>query len=153
MNIKNVILAFILGILAFIAGASWGMLFQNQKSVALPQVQNQAMSETVKALSSNVVPSIAAYGIITNISGRNITLTAQHDSMTVPINQDAQIYSFVPDASAAPSAKNTSSSRQIALSDIKKGDNASINIKVLGNGQLSGTSVIILPPALSPATK
>ena len=150
MDIKQTPMLVFLAFLIFAAGGVVGILYQAQGGIG--QLAGQDMSGTVRQLSSKVVPSIAAYGIVTNISGRTVTLTAQSDSMVITVRKDAQIYSFVPSASDT-AQKNTSSSRKITLADVKPGDNASINIKVLPMGQIEATSVIILPPALSPMGK
>ncbi len=151
MNIKNVVIAIVLGVLILVFGVGIGVVYQGQKSpVAQVESQQNAQSaSTIKALSSKVIPSVAAYGTITNINGRNLTVGYQTDSIVVPVNNDAKIYGFVV-TSAVPKGgilpKTSTTSQQINFSDIKKGDSVSVNIKVLASGKMEGLSVIVLPP-------
>ena len=155
MNAKSLIVSLFLGGLIFLLGGGLGILYQTQQNVAAPQGQGQLMPSVVKNLSSKVIPSIAAYGEITKIDGRNLTLSYQGDSLVIAIKDDAKIYSFIansapnptPSVKPATTPASTASSREITFKDLKIGDNVSANVKVLSNGQLEGFSAIVLPPA------
>jgi hypothetical protein len=138
MDKKLIILVIIFLIVGAVLGAAYkGVLdAPKMKKIAV-------MEPTIKGLSSKVVPSIVAYGQVTNISGRNITLTYSQETLTIKVSNTANIYSF-----SAPKAGSTTPTQQKAsFSDIKKGDNLNINLKVSANGALEGQSVIILPSA------
>jgi hypothetical protein len=152
MNIKGIIIAIILGILIFGAGFGASMLYKNPSSTTLTQNQmqgQQQLSETIKELSSRVIPSIAAYGTVTNIDGRNISLRYQGDSIVISVMPDAKIYSYTPSATGSNAKSLTT---QVDFSKIKVGDNLSVNLKVIPTGQIEGLSVIVLPPVVTTTT-
>lgn len=119
-------------IAALIMGGAIGIYFQFQKDAPKLNIARNV----IKSLSSKVVPSIVAFGKVSKIDGRNITLDYNGDSITISIINDAQIYgSSGQDGQTAESFEN-----------IKMGDNLSVNLKVLPDGQLQGQSIIILNP-------
>ncbi len=151
MEIKNVLMGIALAVLFFIGGVFLGIFYQGQKTV-LPLAPSSSglPSPLIKSLSSSVVPAVSAYGAISKIDGQNLTLTKNSDSIIVPIKADARIYTIVINQSAPVKAgsqpvKPTSVTKQIALKDLKLGDNVSVNFKVLAGGQIEGFTVIVLP--------
>lgn len=144
-KVALVILLLVVGVLLLVVGAGVGYLYSLKYQS--PNIKNN--SEAVKALSSNVIPTIVAYGKVLSVQGKNITVSFKNDSITVPIKDGAQIYALVPPAAGA---KNTGMVQQIiALKDIKKGNNINIGIKLLPNGQFQGQTVVIFPT--SPAVQ
>jgi len=128
-------------ILAFFAlGGGVGIFYQSQKEGGQPGVAENIL----KNLNSKAVPSIIAYGQVTKIDGRNVTLSFNGDSVTIKINDSASINSFV------KSASGTTTQQKMNFSQIKKGDTLSVNVKLLPDGNLQGESVIILS---TPAAK
>jgi len=125
----------------FILGAGTGVVFQAQKNA--PRLKNADKNiAVIKSLSSKAVPSIVAYGQVAKVDGKNVTISYMSDSVTVHIADSAQVYSF-----AKTGAKGTSSTQQNAnFTDIKKGDTVSINLKLLADGTLEGSTVNILIP-------
>lgn len=153
VDVKNLIVSFILGIIMLAVGVGLGVLFVGQKVIVAPSnttQTTQTMSQSVKDLSSKVV-SVSASGSVTKISGRSITLSQQGDSMVIGIKSDAKIYSFI--STSSGTNKGASTSQQVDFSSIKVGNNVSVNIKVLPSGEVEGFSVIILPPVSIPAPK
>lgn len=135
MDNKNLILI-IIGALFFLTlGGGLGILYQQQKEI-LP-VKETPKTQAVQTLSSKVIPSITAFGQVSNIDGRNLTLTFGGDNLTIKINDSAQIY--------LPATK-TSAQQTAQFSDIKKGDNVSVNVKLLSDGQMDGQMVVIIGP-------
>lgn len=133
MDKKFLVILIAVAVLFFIIGGALGFFYQAQKIASQPD--NTVKINAVKTLSSRVIPSITAYGAISNISGRNLTLTFGGESLTVKIKDDAQI--FLPSTA-------TASQQTARFADIKKGDNASVNLKLLPDGQIEGDVVIIL---------
>ena len=136
-----IILHVVSGLFLLILGGGMGIFYQTQKAVVPPKEVPKV--EAVQKLSSKVIPSITAYGTITNIDGRNVTLTFGGDSLTVKIWNDAKIY--LPATSTKDSKGNTVVLPQqtAKFADIKKGDNVSIILKLLPDGQIEGQLVII----------
>lgn len=116
------------------------MVYQAQKGGAslFPSSDSSAV---VKTLSSKVIASIIAYGTVADIQGKNITLSYNSDSVVIAIADTAEIYSFsqASGGNAAPTQTKTE------FSQIKKGDSLNVTLNLLSDGQLKGTSVIILP--------
>lgn len=145
MNQKNlIIVVVVLGIVIFVIGGGLGMMFQVQKSA--PQIALQtsklAVSEAVvKSLSSKVVPSMIAYGQVTNIEGNNVTLSYANETLVVNIAQNANIIVLTP-----VSGSTTPVQKRGVFSEIKKGDNLNITLKLFADGKIEGQSVIILMP-------
>jgi len=139
MSIKGVIVLIVLAIVVFVFGVGLG------STVSKPKTGTGQSSQIVKDLSSKVIPSVSAYGTITNLSGRNITLSYQGDSIMIPITADAKIFSFI----TTPVTKTTTASqtigKPITFSDLKIGNTASITIKILPSDNIEGNSVVVLP--------
>ncbi|OGZ73099.1 MAG: hypothetical protein A2998_03345 [Candidatus Staskawiczbacteria bacterium RIFCSPLOWO2_01_FULL_37_25b] len=132
---KKILIGIIPIIVALILGGAIGIFFQFQKDA--PQVKKSG--EVIKSLSSKVVPSIVAFGRVSKIDGRNITLDYNGDNITINIGDDAKIYT-------SSNQGEGGGQEIISFENIKTGDNLSINLKVLPDGQLQGQSIIILNP-------
>lgn len=142
MDRKNLIILIAVAVVFLIVGAGLGIFYQTQKAVVPPKEVPKV--EAVQKLSSKVIPSITAYGTVANISGRNITLTFGGDSLTVKIRDDALIYlptAYIKDSKGNPV---TVPQQTAKFADIKTGDNISVNLKLLPDGQIEGAMVIIL---------
>jgi hypothetical protein len=114
-----------------------------QSKVDAPTIAKAVKYEaTVKALSSKVVPSIIAYGQVTKIENKNITLTYNKETLTVPVMESANVYSFVP--AEAGSKTTAPTQKKSTFSEIKVGDSLNITVKLSADGVLEGQSVIIL---------
>ena len=136
-KVSLIVLSVVVVLVILSLGGGAGVLYQTQKDA--PQIEKlQALETAVKGLSSKIVPSVVAFGEVSEIEGRNITLTYNGDSVTVAIKADAQISSFV-----APSSGGTAKQTIVQFGEIKNGDKLSINTKVLPDGQLQGESIMI----------
>ena len=153
MSLKNILLSLVLALAMLGLGAWLGMTLGGQKTSALSQITRQVSSSSTlaKSLSSKVVPSISAYGQVTNVSSNSLTVSYQEDSVIIPVASDAKIYSFI--ATVPPALKKgkpapAPTSQVIALQDVKVGNTVSVSMRVLPNGQLQALSIVI-PPATS----
>lgn len=129
MDRSSFISLLVVGVILFLVGAGVGVYYQMQKG--------SFGDAAVRALSSKVIPSIVAYGQVTNISGRNITLSHNGDSLTIPVATDAQVSSF---------ASGLTAEQDVGFGDVKKGDYINISVKLSADGSMEGRAVIILPP-------
>jgi len=134
-RITSIVLIVILIVAAFLLGGALGMYYQKGPGVGL-----SSNSDLVKTLSSKVVPSMIAYGAVSKIDGRTLTLTYGTDSIVVPVAEGAQVFSFTQTTTGS-----TPTQKEANFSDIKVGNSINVSLKLLSNGNLQGTSVIILP--------
>lgn len=135
MNKTTLIVSLIIaGVFLLLLGMGLGILYKTQQ--ISPQLKKT--TAVINALSSKTVPSIVAYGEVTKIEGRDITLAYSGDSIKVNMEENSQVYSFVNDSSGKPIQK------KVELKEIKVGDNLNITLKVLPDSQLQGQSVFIL---------
>ncbi len=166
MSIKTVIISLCVWILIFVLGLGIGILYQSQKNVPQVQVQGQdqkvadavsalnAKVASLKSLTSPVILSISAYGKITNINGRNVTITRGKDAMVLALKSDANISSVafaapgpLPSGSKKPaSPAPTPTVKQLSLQDLKVGNDVTARVRVLASGQIEGLSVTVLAP-------
>ncbi len=152
MSAKNIILSLVFGILIFVIGAGLGVLYKSQPTTTQDNVAVQNMPASIKTLSSKVVSAISAYGKITKISDRSITLSNENDSATIEVASDAKIYSLsvtTPIKGKPP----VSTSKPIDFTKVAVGDTVSVNLKVLSGGLLQAFSVIVLPAPATPAAQ
>lgn len=147
------VVAALMLVIGFLGGMWWGGRGTPQ-TVVSNQTTSQTSAQVVKDLTSKVIPSIAAYGKVTKIDGKNITLSYQGDALVVPIRDDAKIYSFTTTTATGTVAK-TPTSKEITFQELKVGDDLSINVRILATGKMEGFSVVVLPPPApaAPATK
>ncbi len=141
-----IVSAIIAGLLLLALGASLGVSYQAQQaSISSPQLdQLEKTTAAVKFLSSKTVPSIVAYGQVTKIEDRDITLSYGGDSIKANIEENSLVYSFINDSQGKPAQK------QVDFKEIKIGDNLNITLKLLPDGQLQGQSIFILLPFGTP---
>lgn len=150
MSNKNLIIVIVLIVvgLGLLAGGYFGgILYQQEKNK--PELEKlerlEKAEKTVKAVSSKVVASVVAFGEVTKISNKTITLTYGGESLEIRVKEDAQIYSF--EALTPPKQGITAMPEQkkAEFSDIKVGSQVNAIIKILQDGQIEGLSVIIFP--------
>ena len=133
MENKTIILAIAAGLVIFVIGGGLGVFYQTQKDA--PQIEKlQIMESVIKSLNSKTISSITALGKVVSIEGNKITLSSGVDNLAITMSNNAKMYSLA-----------SSSALQVALKDIKTGDNVSINIKLSANNQLEGQLVVIIP--------
>ncbi len=135
MNKTNTTALLIIGgLLLMVLGGVIGVLYKTQQ--VLPQMN------VIKYLSSQIIPSMVAYGEVTDIEGRNITLSYNGDSMKVQVPENSPVYSFVNNKTSKPIQE------QVSFENIKKGDNVNVTVKLLPDGQLQSQSIFIIMPVL-----
>ena len=123
-------LLIVIGVVIFFVGAGLGILYQSGK--------DQKISAEIKTLSSDIVTTVTAYGKVTAINGRDLTISYNNQTLTINIPQNVDVTAFVPingSIQGSPVAKT--------FSDIKKGDNLNIALKIGANGELTAQTVII----------
>lgn len=148
MDQRNTIIMVIVAVIILIVGVVGGMAWQKSLSAASLQklAQLQAMEPTIKSLSTKMFPSIVAYGNVTKIEGRNITLTSNAETITIPTTDNTYIYTV--EAPTKPAAKGTTAAptqQRAQFSQIKTGNNVSVAIRVLPTGGIEALSVMIIP--------
>lgn len=126
-------------VVALIVGIAVGLLIQATRNAPQIKFANK-MTQVVKALSSKTVVSIVMYGQVTSIDGRNLTINFNGESYTLGIKKDAVVYAF-----SSKSGSTASVQQAVKFEDIKQGQNISVNLKLLPDGQLEGQTVFILP--------
>ncbi|MBI3337055.1 MAG: hypothetical protein HY005_00320 [Candidatus Staskawiczbacteria bacterium] len=131
---NKIILIVLVGLLCLILGAGAGFWYKTLQ--VSPQIEKTAA--IMKALSSKTVLSTVAYGKVSKIEGRDITLAYNGDSIKISMAANSPVYSFVNDSAGKPVQK------KVDLREIKIGDNLNITIKLLPDGQIQGQSALIL---------
>jgi hypothetical protein len=144
MEKKSIILFFIFAFLIFILGGGTGVFYQSQKcplNIENTTDKTAIFEKAVKDLSSKTIYFIVAYGDVTDIQGRDITINNNGENLTIKIKEDAKITSF-----KVPAVGETSSDTETPakFEDIKNGNNLRISLRVFSDGQITGDSVIIM---------
>lgn len=114
----------------------------------LVQTQKTSLSEkTIKALSSNVISSIMAFGEVTNISDRTLTIAQEGESIDVTVAENAEISLYSSDNTVTVTEGKiiTPARSKINFEEIKPGEFASVIIKLSSSGELKGISVSVFP--------
>jgi hypothetical protein len=138
-----IFISIIVLLLVFVLGGGIGILYQTRKDA--PLLEKAAQSEgVIKNLSSKTVLSIVAYGQVTNIQGRDITLTYAGDTLTVRIKENSMIYSLVTPSTTQKGAAAAPTQQKAEFKDIKKGDNLNVTLRLLPDGQLEASVVMIM---------
>ena len=142
MNKNTLVSSIITGLLFFVLGGGLGVLYQTQQAPPSPQLEKA--TATIKSLSSKTVPSIIAYGQVTKIEGKDITISYSGDSIKVSMEDNSSVYAFVNDG------PEKSGQKKVEFKEIKIGDNLNITLKLLPDGQLQGQQIFILLPLGAP---
>ena len=152
-KIFSIILAIIVLVLIFFAaGAASGIFYEKQKQYFNPvKSESEVKSEQIiKEISSKIVPSMNAYGQVSKIDGRAMTLRyngQENQILAMNVRSDAKVYSFL--SVVANKEGGSVSSKEVAFEDIKIGDTINAVIKITSDG-IEGLSLIIMPPAFQP---
>lgn len=151
MNSKNLIIvvSIIVGV-AVLFGVGYLLGVLSERGKTGPQIESleKITGITSSLSSSKLILSIIAYGKVTNISGRTITLAMGIETMQITIRQDAQIYSYTTPTAVQGKVPEFPAQIPAEFKDIKIGNNLNINAKMLPDGQLEGLSAIILPATM-----
>lgn len=113
----------------------------------------EKLEKTINVLnslsSSKIIASIVAFGEVTKISDRTVTLTYGTENLPIRIKEDAKVFSFIlpaPNNKGEQVISDIPEQKNAEFKDIKLGDNLNVSIKILLEGQVEGLSVIIFPP-------
>jgi len=79
-----------------------------------------------------------AVGVVTEISGRNLTLTKNGDSLTIPVLETAKIYFAI-------SEELEKKPESISFEEIKVGDEVNVGIATIENDLVGETVTILVP--------
>lgn len=151
MNVRILIVSVFSAIIVFGLGAGLGIFYQSKKNVVVvPPVQTQTMPESIKVLSSKLVPSITVRGKVTKIDPNTLTLMYQSDTRVIKMSSDAQVYALVA-AKPTPLNKSNYVTKPASFADIKVDDNVELTARVLTNGQLEAFNTLIFPAPATPA--
>lgn len=137
---------FLVGIIivALVSGLFLGIYYQGQQSGVAQQGENSAfavMPALIGNLNSSIFLPITAHGSVVKTNGNKITLNNGSEDFLINMGNDADFSKIISD----PSKIGSYTSSEIKFSDIKVGDVADVYVKVLQNGQLQGTSILIYP--------
>ena len=129
--------AIILGGLGFYCGLSYA-----KKEISQIKIEGPLAG----LFSSKVISGItvATVGQIKEISGRNLTLTAEGSDLTVFVKEDASIDRFLP-VKGDSKVPQTMSIEKIKFEDIKVGDNVNIFCNLKTDLSLEGVNVTVSP--------
>jgi len=115
-------------------GTGFGIFYQQQKDL----IGEKDIQSTLKALSSKNIASVIAYGQVTKIDSRDITISYLGDSMKIFIEDGCKVY-LIGNSAGGPSEK-----KEISFEEIKIGNHLNITIKIMPDGQIIGQSILIL---------
>lgn len=123
--------------LGFGLGLDWA-----QKEIKKAKVE----SPLAVLLGSKVIGSIDAIasGEVKEISGRNLTLSKEGDTFTIPVSQEARINRIVPPKKISEPPQPTTV-EEIGFEEIKIGDKVNIVCKLKADASLEGVDVTVLP--------
>ena len=143
-NMNNKIIVIVAGfvVVCLLSGlAGYWLGAESTKAV------NKKITDTLSLLgTSTVVPTVNAFGRVTDISGRNITLSyGGKNTLTVFFGQDARIYEYTLSARAADGSQQISKQEEVKFENIKLNETLNVSIKVLGTGQVQAIAAHILP--------
>lgn len=138
----SIVLIIIFGLVSSLLGGGIGFLYKTflmSSQQVSPEIEKA--TTIIKNLTSKTVISSVAYGEVSKIEGRNVTLSFGGDNLKIKMMGDAPIYSFSNDSAGKPVQK------KVNLETVKIGDTLNIAIKVLPDGQIQGQSILIIRPA------
>ena len=131
------VLMIVVAVVIFIIGIFIGLGLTKSPASQIPGITIGTPAKN--PLSSSVIASVFAFGKLTSVSGKNITLASGPDSLTIATDQNTKIVSYQQVKGA--DGKTTVSPQNIALSDLKTGDYLNVNLKVLASGTLNAVSI------------
>lgn len=89
--------------------------------------------------------STVASGEVAEISGRNLTLSAEGDALTILIREDVPIYRLVPPEEKATEVPQPVVREEIEFGEIKVGDQVDVSCELEADASLKGVEVTVLP--------
>lgn len=136
-----IIIAVIGGLILLGLGFSLGL---NLGKKAMEEVKTEA--PLADLLESKVITGLTtiASGEVTEISGRNLTLRKEGDTLTILIREVAPIYRLVPPEEKATEVPQPVVREEIEFGEIKIGDKVDIPCRLKADTSLEGAEVIVL---------
>ena len=131
---KNQIILIIIGVLVLIGFVSSFSYWLGQRSV---EVKSETL--TASPLESKVIQNwkALAVGKVIEMSGSNLTLSSNEESLTIPVSEKADIKSI--------DVKNQEKSiKEISFEEIKIGNEVNIEIGIDKNGKIWAYSITVL---------
>ena len=122
-----------IAVAVFVVGMGLGMFYQFKKDAQKISATGTPSAD-LKVLSSDIITAVAAFGNVTDVNGRNITISYNGKSLTLNIGENVAVTSFT----------NNGSQKNISYSDIKKGDSVNAALKINPDGQLTAQTVLVL---------
>jgi uncharacterized protein YpmB len=126
-------------LILILLGFVLGYWLNSQKKLEESAVEKSTIA---KLESSKLVQSwiVTIYGKITEISGRDLTLTQQGETLAVSIKDNAKISS----ANFAQGISTSSGVEDIEFDEVSIGDNVSIAVEVKKDGKLEGINLTVV---------
>ena len=134
-----IILLVVAGLIISAVSVGVGIFYQSKKDNSEIQKTPVDVNNLLKSLSSNIINAVSAYGGVTNIEGRDITLSYGGSSLTINVAENTAITEFAPTVPGS----NQGIPKNLKFSDIKKGDNVNIALKIMPDGSLSAQTVLV----------
>jgi hypothetical protein len=134
MDKKSIIILILIGVVIFVIGGGVGVLYKTEKTSEQPD-------KNLNMLSSRVISKIVAYGEVTEINKKNITLSFMEENLTFEIKENIPIYKIVGTEQASAFWQDST------FNEIKEGNRLNVNLKINENNQTKIVAVYILSPA------
>ena len=158
MTTKQTVLLIIGGLLIFIVGGGLGVVYQKQQPALIIQTTPEQIKEAEtcasieKILSSKNFGELPAVGVVTKISGRDITLSYGGDSLSASQLRTAQKYiQFFHLLKRLSPGQKTSSNVEPMMNTfdaIKVGQTLDVFTSVSPDGHIGISSVTIAPTSI-----
>lgn len=136
MNKNIIILSLVCVVVCFLSGGIVGVVLFK---LTPKQVQ---IEKTANVIFSKTISSITASGVVASINGRNLTISKDGEEITILIPEGKPIYIL--------GSTENGKQQKVSFEDIKKGDSVNVGLKVNGQEQLEGQSVMIFSQAQWP---
>ena len=134
---KKIIFLIIAGLVIFALGTSLGLFYRTAPT--------GGSEDAVKFLSSKAT-SFNANGIVTKISGRDISLNSNGETLVIPVNNSAKINLFVQPTAEENGVAASSYYRTAQFSEIKVGYRLNISLGLSSSNKIEGQEVFIFIP-------
>ncbi len=146
-KILTIVICVIVGAVLF-SGTGYfvGVSLEKEKSQSRIETLEKQTNITEMLGSSKIINSVIAFGKVSKVSGRTVTLASGLEKLAIDIKEDAQIYLMTAPTSVDGNISGIPTQRTAVFGEIKVGDNINVNVKILSNGSAEGLGVIILPP-------
>ena len=135
ITIGVVILILVIASLSYQIGTKGGL------GLVFSGKTGKASTEILALVKSKVVQSqwASARGRVTEIKDKTLTLTADEDSLTIPIKEGAELINLIRGEGGALVPE------KIEFKDIKIGDEVTVQIEIIAGGQFAGGNVTVFP--------